>query len=131
MRERSNWERICKLFRKKGSRGTNDKGKSSLNKEIKVSEQTLTLGDLDWKLAWKGIGSLRPKTLDISSWDKEPDRTKKVFSIFDSTPWDDNANMVYMTRVLAQVTLKVRRSSALFQLLRTRKCFHLSLDLTS
>ena len=116
MRERSNWERISKLFRKKGSRGTNDKGKSSLNKEIKVSEQTLTLGDLDWKLAWKGIGSLRPKTLDISSWDKEPDRTKKVFSIFDSTPWDDNANMVYMTRVLAQVTLKVRRSSALFQL---------------
>ena len=58
-------------------------------------------------MAWKGIGTLRPKTLDITSWDKGADRTKKVFSIFDATPWDNNANMIYMSRALAQVTLKV------------------------
>ena len=107
MRELSNWQRIWKLFRKKGSGGTHDEGKSVPKKEIKLSEQKHTLGDPDWKLAWKGIGSLRPKTLDISSWDKKP---KQVFSIFDSTPWDNDANMVYMRRALAQVTLKVRRS---------------------
>ena len=87
-------------------------------KKSKLSEQKQTLGGQDWKLAWKGIGSLRPKTLDISSWEKEPGvRTRKVFSMFDSTPWDNDANMVYMRRALAQVTLKVRRSPVLLQLL--------------
>ena len=118
MREGSNWQRIYKLFGKKGTGGTQDEGKSVPKKEIKLSEQKHTLGDQDWKLAWKGIGNLRPKTLDISSWEKEPDVcTKKVFTIFDSTPWDNDANMVYMRRALAQVTLKVRRSFVLSQLL--------------
>ena len=66
------------------------------------------IGDLDWKLAWQGIGTLRPKTLDISTWDKGPDRIKKVFSIFDSTLCENNTDMEYMKRTLAQVTLKVK-----------------------
>ena len=66
------------------------------------------IGDLDWKLAWQGIGTLRPKTLDIATWDKGPDRNKKVFSIFDSTLCENDTDMVYMKRTLAQVTLKVK-----------------------
>ena len=66
------------------------------------------IGDLDWKLAWQGIGTLRPKTLDIATWDKGPDRIKKVFSIFDSSLCENNAYMEYMKRTLAQVTLKVK-----------------------
>ena len=118
MREGSNWQRICKLFGKNGTGGTHDEGKLVKKKKSKLSEQKQTLGGQDWKLAWKGIGSLRPKTLDISSWEKEPGvPIKKVFSMFDSTPWDNDANMVYMRRALAQVTLKVRRSPVQFQLL--------------
>ena len=66
------------------------------------------IGDLDWKLAWQGIGTLRPKTLDIATWDKGPDRIKKVFSIFDSSLCENNTDMEYMKRTLAQVTLKVK-----------------------
>ena len=71
------------------------------------SQPTCSLGDLDWKLAWKGIGSLRPKTLEISSWEKGPERTKKIFSIFDSSLCNKDSTMVYMKRTLEQVTLKV------------------------
>ena len=71
----------------------------------------------DWKLAWKGIGNLRPKTLEIPSWNQGPGRIKNVFSIFDSTPWENDSNMVYMRKALAQVTMKVPQCSILFPLL--------------
>ena len=109
MREITNWQRIWNLFRKEGSGGTKDEGEFiPKGGNPAFLTNTYLIADLDWKLAWKGIGSLRPKTLDITSWDKKgADRIKKVFSIFDSTPWDNNANMIYMRRTLAQVTLKV------------------------
>ena len=90
------------------------------------------IGDLDWKLAWQGIGTLRPKTLDISTWDKGPDRIKKVFSIFDSSLCENNTDMEYMKRTLAQVTLKVKwllfLTCLILQLtFRTRNSVHRSL----
>ena len=79
-----------------------------MNSKDSFIKRVNDLGDLDWKLAWQGIGTLRPKTLDISTWDKGPDRIKKVFSIFDSSLCESNADMEYMKKTLAQVTLKVK-----------------------
>ena len=79
-----------------------------INSKDSFIKSPYMIGDLDWKLAWQGIGTLRPKTLDISTWDKGPDRIKKVFSIFDSSLCENNTDMEYMKRTLAQVTLKVK-----------------------
>ena len=90
------------------------------------------IGELDWKLAWQGIGTLRPKTLDITTWDKGPERIKNVFSIFDSSLCENNTDMKYMKRTLAQVTLKVKWLFFLTCLIpqlthRTRNSVHRSL----
>ena len=43
MREITNWQRVCNLFREKGSGGTKDEGKFLLKEDIKLSRNKYIL----------------------------------------------------------------------------------------
>ena len=53
------------------------------------------IGDLDWKLAWQGIGTLRPKTLDISTWDKTRALARAEHPVIDVEKLEDKPSALF------------------------------------